>query len=219
MPTCSEHEWTDTIQDLYICDRCNAIGQGSERDVSYGDYTVAEHTISEVDDWPECDEVVRDIALWAVHAMPTSGIERNLRAILHKALGQIEEFQADAKDEHAEAMKRMGQGIRSFEFCRGQQRFILGALQQMEMECLAAYEAAEDPEEAQEHFDTGDGVGALVIQFQSALEHADLDADTEQKQGEWLAEPIPFRNMDQSDLESIRQELYQEDEGESDATV
>jgi len=214
-------------------------------------------TISEVDDWPECDEVVRDIALWAVHALPTSGIERNLRAILHKALGMIEEFQADAKDQHAEAMKRMGQGIRQFEFCRGQQRFILGALQQMEMECLAAYEAAEDPAEAQEHFDTGDGVGALVIQFQSALEHADLDADTEQKQereirrleealetemvraddlaaelesadldadteqkqGEWLAEPIPFRNRDQLDLESIRQELYQEDEGESDATV
>lgn len=191
MNKCTMHDWVELVEDIVYCRRCPAVGIEEERDVFHGDYAEAVRSVRECDDLPEFDQFVRAVAIWAVHALPTSEVERHVRDALHHALGAISEFERDIKEEYDDTMRRFSLGSRSFELSRAEQQCIVEALQQQESEAQEAYEASEDPEEAKGHSDCYDATGALLIRFGAGLDFTARDWDAEQKQISYQQEAYP----------------------------
>jgi hypothetical protein len=182
MNICKNHEWVELSEDIVYCRHCPAVGFETERDVSHGDYMRAERWVVECDDLPEYDKWIRAVAVWAVHALPTSSIERHIRDALHYSLGVIGEMEEDQKREYEDVMRNFNLGMRKVEVTRADQRAILDALQQQEMQSQHAYENAEDADEAQAQAELYDTTGALVLKFQRMLEFTDIDRDADAKQ-------------------------------------
>ena len=82
-----------------MCDLCHQMFSVSEGDVSYGDYAVAERRANEINDGPDAEELLRQLAIWSVQNLPVgNSVNRRVRTAVMHLVNQLREWEANTPE-------------------------------------------------------------------------------------------------------------------------